>query len=427
MQVTKIIAASIDVYIDHDARKEHHDGRAIERTTVNIGSVVANLGTGGVKGQYEPHADNGFFGPDSVAWKVWSYPTSLVIGFSRAVTIEQLDPNLNAAVEAAGGVRYRPRTRYERTMHYFALSVFGDSYRATKAADVLVKVHSKSIGIDPVTHGRFDANRPSSQLWILVTAWHSILYCYELFGPGRLSEEQENQYWEECARAAQLQTIDPADVPRSRAEVRRYFEGWKPHLAVSERAGSMTRMILHSEVALPETVPPALKPVLLPLARLLGAGVIATYPKYMRRMFGIRRSVAEDAAATAALKALFAAMHANKRVYLSVLEWLIPTTAPIAAPIVLGIAARDPATTTPREAQRRYGFAVPSEAHQDFRARQENRVFGEGADPLEDGLIESQALIGAIPSAPTNKRARKPAARLGTRAGGSGTDSDPRM
>lgn len=87
---------------------------------------------------------------------------------------------------------------------------------ATKAADILVKVHSKGIGIDPVTGGRYDSNSPESQLWIHMTAWHSILYCYEIFGPGKLSEEEETQYWAECAIAAQCQTINPDDVPRSR-------------------------------------------------------------------------------------------------------------------------------------------------------------------------------------------------------------------
>lgn len=49
------------------------------------------------------------------------------MGFQRAVTIEQLDPNLNTAVEDSGGVRDRPRTRYERTMASFALAAFGDT------------------------------------------------------------------------------------------------------------------------------------------------------------------------------------------------------------------------------------------------------------------------------------------------------------
>ena len=36
----------------------------------------------------EAHEDYGFFGPDSVTWKVWSYPTSLMIGFQRSVVVE---------------------------------------------------------------------------------------------------------------------------------------------------------------------------------------------------------------------------------------------------------------------------------------------------------------------------------------------------
>ena len=33
----------------------------------------------------EPGEDYGFFGPDSVTWKVWSYPTSLSMAKSPGV------------------------------------------------------------------------------------------------------------------------------------------------------------------------------------------------------------------------------------------------------------------------------------------------------------------------------------------------------
>ncbi len=99
----------------------------------------------------EPAEDYGFFGPDSVAWKVWSYPTSLSIGFQRAVVVEELDPALVAAVDKTQGIYDRPRTRYDRTLHYFAMVAFGDSRSTAKAADVLVKIHSKAVGVDAVT------------------------------------------------------------------------------------------------------------------------------------------------------------------------------------------------------------------------------------------------------------------------------------
>ena len=198
----------------------------------------------------EPHEDYGFFGPDSVTWKVWSYPTSLTVGFQRSVVVEELDPALIAAVDATEAVRYRPRTRYDRTLRYFALVAFGDTRSAIKASDILVKVHAKAVGIEPLSGNPYDANDPHSQLWIHLTAWHSILYAYERYGPGRLTEEEE-RYWEECAVAAELQTCDPADVPRSREGIRAYFEEMRPKLAGSEAAQSMMDHLLNAEVMLP--------------------------------------------------------------------------------------------------------------------------------------------------------------------------------
>ena len=112
------------------------------------------------------HEDYGFFGPDSVTWKVWSYPTSLTVGFQRSVVVEELDPALVAAVDATKAIRDRPRTRYDRTLRYFAMVAFGDTRSTTKAADVLVKGHSNAVGIEPGSGMPYDANDPHSQLWI---------------------------------------------------------------------------------------------------------------------------------------------------------------------------------------------------------------------------------------------------------------------
>jgi uncharacterized protein (DUF2236 family) len=144
-----------------------------------------------------------------VTWRVWSYPTSLTVGFQRAVVVEELDPALIAAVDQTGAVRYRPRTRYDRTLCYFATVAFGDARSAIEASNVLVKIHAKAVGIEPLSGNRYDANHPESQLWIHLTAWHSILYAYERYGPGRLSAEDEARYWEECAVAAELQNATP--------------------------------------------------------------------------------------------------------------------------------------------------------------------------------------------------------------------------
>src|SRR3989449_8875115 len=92
------------------------------------------------RAEVTPAGDYGFFGPDSVTWRVWSYPTSLTIGFQRAVVVEELDPFLLASVHATDKVRTQPRIRYDHTTRYFATVAFADARTAVKAAEGLMKI-----------------------------------------------------------------------------------------------------------------------------------------------------------------------------------------------------------------------------------------------------------------------------------------------
>lgn len=344
----------------------------------------------------EPAEDYGFFGPDSVTWKVWSYPTSLSIGFQRAVVVEELDPALIAAVDRTQGIYQRPRTRYDRTLRYFAMVAFDSSRSTAEAADVLVKIHSKAIGVDPVTGARYDANDPQSQLWIHLTAWHSILYAYEKYGPGPLSAEEEASYWAECAKAAELQTLDPADVPRTREGIREYFEEMRPQLINSDIARRAMAHLLRAEVILPPTLPRLVWPGMLIVTALLRRGTLATMPRWMRKLGGVGTSRLLDALIVPPLSAAFTLLSLSPRVQLMLLRLTSPMTLPIGTRVLRSIRPVNQVTTTPREAQKRYGYAVPAQAHLEFRAKQSNRVFGEGLAPSDEGLIESQPILGSI-------------------------------
>jgi len=344
---------------------------------------------------YEPHEDYGFFGPDSVTWKVWSYPTSLTIGFQRAVVVEELDPALVAAVDKTRAIRDRARTRYDRTLRYFAMVAFADSRSTSKAADVLVKIHSKAVGIEPLSGNRYDANDPHSQLWIQLTGWHSILYAYERFGPGKLSPEEEARYWEECAVAAELQTCSPDDVPRTRKGIRAYFEEMRPRLAGSEAAQSTMEHLLHAEVMMPP-MPLPLRPGMWVVSQVLRRGTIATMPPWMRKLGGFRQAWLTTFLVTWLLRISFRVVHLNKRLELLALKQLSPMTVPVVAPVFLGVPPRNPEVVTPAEARARYGLDRPADAHLELRARQATRVFGEGAAPSDEGLIESQEILGSL-------------------------------
>ncbi len=341
-----------------------------------------------------PREDYGFFGPDSVTWRVWSFPTSATVGFQRAVVVEELDPALIAAVSHTKAVMDRPRSRYDRTLRYFAMVAFGDSRTTSQAADVLVRVHSKAVGIEPLSGKVYDANDPASQLWIHLTAWHSILYAYEVFGPGKLSADDEARYWAECAVAAELQTCDPAEVPRDRDGVREYFESMRPRLAGSEAAQSMMDHLLTAQVMLPP-VPRVLQPGAWVVGKTLRMATIATLPGWMRRMAGLRQSRSTDLVVTLVMRVTFALVARSVRLKLVLLQLISPGTVPVVRPILLGELPFRPETLTPSEARRRYGYDKPSEAHLELRLKQQRRALA-GQSPSDIGLIQSEAVLGSL-------------------------------
>jgi uncharacterized protein (DUF2236 family) len=326
------------------------------------------MATFATKGRVRPastsagHADYGFFGPDSVTWRVWLYPTSLTVGFQRAVTIEELDPFLLAAVYTTDKVAAHPRRRYDGTMRYFATVAFGDSRSAVKASEMLVKLHAHyGVGVEPISGLRYDANDPDQQLWIHLTAWHSILYAYERFGPGKLDDEDERRYWQECAIAAELQTIDPARVPRSRDQVREYFESERPRLAASEATQAMMRHILGSLYdVLAEPFPRALAPVAWIASTLVRTATLATMPRWQRELAGVRQWRLVDAAIGPVMRFAFWAFTRSTRVQLYALGILSPATVAVIAPILRAVPPQTLETLTPAEAFERHQTPTPA-------------------------------------------------------------------
>ena len=333
-----------------------------------------------------PMRDYGFFGPDSVARRVWIYPTSFLVGFARAVTIEHLDPHLAAAVVASGQVKQRTPLRFDRTMQYFATVLFGDAQSVLKSSDILMKVHKRAIGVDPVTGQEFSANNPDSQLWIHLTAWHSILITYEMFGPGKLSAEDEAEYWRECTVAAAFQTIDTDAMPRTRAEVARYFEDFRPKMVASDPALDMFDFLVNQyRSSLPHSIP-------LPIRNVINAftsrAVVATMPQWMREMGGAPQSALTDAAIVAVMKPALAALHHAGPLKIAAVRFMTPRTFPIVAPYVMGIDPVESAVYTPTEARTKFGYTrTPREINAEQVAEREaGRIKGYEHNHQEDLL-----------------------------------------
>jgi uncharacterized protein (DUF2236 family) len=289
--------------------------------------------------------DYGFFGPDSPSWKVWASPTSL-IGFQRAVVLEHFDPYLAAAVADSAGIYTDPSGRLDRTLAYFLTVAVADGRTAIGVSDALMRIHARVKGIEPITGSRYSANNPEAQLWIHITGWHSVLKCYERYGPGPLSPQDESRYWAESRIAAELQTCKPSDVPASRDEVRQYFADVRGRLCTSEHADRAMHYLLRT---------PRDRGVRLWVgSRLLAPPAIATLPMWMRHMGNFDQSAAVDAAVTPIARAWVRAVSVgNYRPMLAVARRIAPETADVLA---AHLAAGPPAhlrTITPAEARER--------------------------------------------------------------------------
>ncbi|WP_168708394.1 MULTISPECIES: oxygenase MpaB family protein [unclassified Rhodococcus (in: high G+C Gram-positive bacteria)] len=307
--------------------------------------------------------DFGIFGPESVTWKVYRYPTSMTVGFTRTALTEMFDPLVVASVAGTDSLRQRAADRYDRTLEYAGALVLADSATAAQAADTLMRIHSKISGLDPETGQTYDPNDPVGQLWIHLTQWQSVLHVYERFGPGRLSEEDERQYWKECAIAAQFQTIDPADVPRSRAEMRAYYQRVRPGMLISETAIEHAQIILDGANPALTELPGPLS-IMSPLAQwLLRRATIATLPRWMRTAIGSRQGPIVDAVVTAVLRPAMRLAARQPKGLAKKLESASPRAYAVLAPAILDIPPTTPETVTVQEAFRRAGRPLPREQY----------------------------------------------------------------
>ncbi|WP_051472187.1 oxygenase MpaB family protein [Patulibacter minatonensis] len=337
-----------------------------------------------------PMEDYGWFGPDSVAWRVWVYPTGMTVGFSRAVVVEELDPFLIAPVKVSSKIYQQPKVRYDRTLRYFATCLFGDSASIAKASGILTRVHARVAAPDPVSGLLSDPNNPEQQLYIHMTAWHSILYTYEVFGPGRLSAADEAQYWAECRVAAHAQTIDPETVPITRAGVREYFDRMRPRLAASEATQEAMAHLMDLGPFAPD-VPRVFQPVFTVAGWMFRAAVLSTMPRYQRRLANLSQPRWVDVAIRPIMKATFALVDKSVRAKLILLSALSPNTVPVAGQVLAGIPARSSEVLSPEETYRRHEAPTPRELYAELGHDQSQVVFTPSA-PVPAEVAERAAV-----------------------------------
>jgi len=243
--------------------------------------------------------DGGVLGPGAVSWTVVGHPAALVGGL-RALVIQSLHPLAMAGVAQHSDYRNRALQRLQVAAAYVAAGVFGDTATAEAAGARVRRMHSRVRGIDPVTGRAYSADDPQTQVWVHSVEWHSFLAAHRAFGRA-LSAEEEDRYFAEGVRIAALVGTPPELVPASVDEMRTYFASVRGQLCVSAPAREAIEFVLSPPLTR------ELLPVQPPL-RVFAAAALALVPGDLRRMAGIERPRAVDAAALAAARPWLAAM-----------------------------------------------------------------------------------------------------------------------
>src|SRR5215467_3508292 len=113
----------------------------------------------------ESPADDGFFGPGSVTWRLNGDLSSPVAGL-RSLVVQALHPLAMAGVDQHSDWRADPVSRFASTLKYVVTTTYGDRAAADRAAAIVRKIHERVRGTDTITGKSYAAGDPDLLLWV---------------------------------------------------------------------------------------------------------------------------------------------------------------------------------------------------------------------------------------------------------------------
>lgn len=198
-----------------------------------------------------PPGDPGWFGPDSVTWRIHSEFPGMLAGGLCALMLQLLHPRALAGVYDHSNFRQDLVGRLRRTTAFVA----GTSYAPAAEVEALVgrvrRIHVRVAGTLP--DGRaYAADDPELLTWVHVTEAYGFLegcrrYCRDV------PEPIADRYYDEYRRVAEA--LGARAVPASQAQVRAYFAARQPQLHMDARSREVLAVL--EGVRLPVPLPGA--------------------------------------------------------------------------------------------------------------------------------------------------------------------------
>ncbi len=217
----------------------------------------------------------GFFAPDSVAWRVSGDLSSPIAGL-RSLLIQALHPLAMAGVDQHSDWRADPVGRLAATSSYVATVLYGDRAVAERAAAWVRTIHERVQGVDPETGGSYAASDPALLLWVHAALVDSGIAACALFGD-ELSAADADQYVAEMTAAAVIIGIPEHLVPASAKALTEYMDSVRPVLMRSAAAQESMAYLLD---------PPGLDEDVAEIWQDVRQAAVISLPDWARELYG---------------------------------------------------------------------------------------------------------------------------------------------
>ena len=164
-------------------------------------------------------ADPGYFGPNSMMWKV-NKEITVLFGGARALLMHAAHPLIAAGARQTSFYQRDPWKRLIRTLSLQNSVTFGTKTEADESAHRINKLH-EVIKEKILLLKIYDALDHEQLLWVHACLQISSIYFYEKTVK-KLSEFEKNQYHKENMLAAKLVPLTRNNMPQSHDELKQW-------------------------------------------------------------------------------------------------------------------------------------------------------------------------------------------------------------
>ena len=218
--------------------------------------------------------DPGLHGPGSVTWRVMGDPATFVGGI-RALLVQSAHPEVVAGVADHSRYDDDPLGRLSRTSAYVTATAYGAIPEVEGAVAVVRRTHLAIEGVSD--RGQpYTADDPALSAWVHNALTDSFLVTHQAYGPGHLSGADADRFVVEQTRVGALLDSDP--MPTSANALASWLER-HPAIAPSPGMADAVRFLRS----------PPLPILVKAFYRVLFQASVATVPRRLRRVLGVRR------------------------------------------------------------------------------------------------------------------------------------------